>query len=205
MAGRNASEIRIAGTGRLYVADVDTDLPAFGTGEAETDWAEWKDLGYTTSDGVTFGKKDKLEPIDAWQAVSPVHFVYSDRELTLKFSLLQFNEDTLPFFMGGGTVKPVAGSTDVFTYDLADYAQADPRALALEFNDIKADGSADGVNTAVTYRIYIPRGQVTASDDIKLGRKAAAQLGITFTAMSSGDDQPLAKFLMQDGSYAATA
>ena len=111
-----------------------------------------------------------------WQAVSPVHFVYSDRDLTLKFSLMQFNEDTLPFFMGGGGVSAVTGSTGVYQYDIADRPFADVRALGLEFTDVRAsDGST------VTYRFGIPRGQVTASDDIKL-----------------------ASFVMKDAAYAAS-
>ncbi|MFI2370558.1 phage tail protein [Streptomyces sp. NPDC018833] len=198
MAGTNSSEIRVAGTGRLYVATANAELPTTFGPESAADWTakQWKDLGYTTADGVTFAKKDKLEPVDSWQAVSPVHFTYSDRDLTLKFSLLQFNEETLPFFMGGGEVKAEpATSTEVFRYDIGDRAYADVRALGLEFTD-KA-----GPN-AVTYRFYIPRGQVTASDDIKLARKSAAQLGITFTAMSQGDGKPLASFVMKDTSYA---
>ncbi|MEU9151684.1 phage tail protein [Streptomyces sp. NPDC048417] len=199
MAGTNSSEIRIAGVGRLYVATADTDVPTTFSTDTSTDWASWKNLGFTSGDGVTFSKKDKLEPVDVWQAVSPVHFVYSDRDLTLKFSLMQFNEDTLPFFMGGGTVDAVTGSTGVYKYDIADRPFADVRALGLEFTDVKA---SDG--TTVTYRFGIPRGQVTAADDIKLARKSAAQLGITFTAMASADGSALASFVMKDSAYAAS-
>jgi hypothetical protein len=200
MAGTNSSEIRIAGVGRLYVAPADTDIPATFSTDTATDWAGWKNLGFTSGEGVTFSKKDKLEPVDVWQAVSPVHFVYSDRDLTLKFSLLQFNEDTLPFFMGGGGVTAVTGATGVYQYDIADRPYADVRALGLEFTDVRA---SDGT-TPVTYRFGIPRGQVTAADDIKLARKSPAQLGITFTAMASGDGSALASFVMKDASYAAS-
>ncbi|MEV7686529.1 phage tail protein [Streptomyces bungoensis] len=199
MAGTNSSEIRVAGVGRLYVAAADTKVPTTFSTDSATDWASWKNLGFTTGDGVTFSKKDKLEPIDVWQAVSPVHFVYSDRDLTLKFSLLQFNEDTLPFFMGGGSVDAVTGSTGVYKYDVAERPFADVRALGLEFSDVRAsDGST------VTYRFGIPRGQVTAADDIKLARKAASQLGVTFTAMSAADGSALASFVMKDSAYAAS-
>ncbi|CAL2068426.1 phage tail protein [Streptomyces sp. TR1341] len=197
MAGTNTSEIRVAGVGRLYVAGPDTKVPTAFSADASADWTGWKDLGFTTGDGVTFSKKDKLEPIDVWQAVSPVHFVYSDRDLTLKFSLLQFNEDTLPFFMGGGAVDAVTGATGVYQYDIAERPFADVRALGLEFTDVRAsDGST------VTYRFGIPRGQVTAADDIKLARKAASQLGITFSAMSAADGSALASFVMKDSAYA---
>ncbi|MFR9795512.1 phage tail protein [Streptomyces sp. MS06] len=202
MAGNNTSEIRVAGTGRLYVADADTPVPTTFSGDPATDWATgWKDLGFTTSDGVVFSKKDKVEPVDSWQAVSPVHFLYSDRDLTLKFHLLQFNEDTLPFFMGGGAVSQpdAAGNPDVYQYDVPDRAFPDVRALGLEFTDVQ---TISGTSTPVTYRFHIARGQVTASDDMKLARKAAAQLGVTFTAMSAGDGSALASFVMKDKSYA---
>ncbi|CAL9483735.1 hypothetical protein SUDANB145_03076 [Streptomyces sp. enrichment culture] len=202
MAGTNTSEIRIAGVGRLFIADAGTAIPeTFTSTDTAGDWGtDWQDLGYTSGDGVTFSKKDKLEPVDVWQAISPVHFVYSDRDLTLKFSLLQFNEETLPFFMGGGSVAAADGTTSagVYKYNIADRPYADARALGLEFTD-RSD------STAVTYRLGIPRGQVTAADDIKLARKAPAQLGITFTAMAAPDGSPLASFVMKDGAYAASA
>ncbi|MET9372981.1 phage tail protein [Streptomyces sp. NPDC003035] len=199
MAGNNSAEIRVAGVGKLFVAKVGTAVPAFGTDSA-TDWKDWTDLGFTTGDGVTFSKKDKLEAIDSWQSVSPVHYIYSARDLSLKFSMLQFNEDTLPFFMGGGKValEPTP-AVDTYRYEIAERPYADVRALGLEFTDVKAGGT-----TAVTYRFIIPRGQVTASDDIKLARKAASQLGVTFSAMSNGDGKPLATFIMKDNQYSAT-
>jgi hypothetical protein len=189
MSNNNSSEIRVAGTGRILVANAGSAGPA----DFSTDWetGTWTDLGYTSSDGVTFSKKDKLDPVDTWQAVSPVRFIYSDRDLTLKFSLMQFNENTFPFFMGDGPVTTVDAAHNVYSYALADGPQKDERALGLEFTDA---GN-------VVYRFVIPRGQVTASDDIKLARKSAALLGVTFTALSSGDNSPLATFTMQDASY----
>ncbi|NEA37797.1 phage tail protein [Streptomyces sp. SID11385] len=194
MAGNNSSEIRIAGTGRILVAPAGTPAPTEFSADPAADWDSkvWRDLGYTSTDGVTFSKKDKLDPVETWQAVSPARFVYSDRDLTLKFAMLQFNEDTLPFFMGGDIVSPVTENPGVFTYDVPDGPQFDERALGLEFHD----------GAEITYRFVIPRGQVTASDDIKLVRKSAATLGVTFTALSSGETQPLATFVMKDPSFA---
>ncbi|AXI78054.1 phage tail tube protein [Peterkaempfera bronchialis] len=191
MAGNNSSEIRVAGSGRILVAAAGAEAPTDFT----TDWdpAVWTDLGYTSTDGVTFGKKDKLDPIETWQSISPARYVYESRDLTLKFSLLQFNEDTLPFFMGGSTVATVDAANSVYSYDVLDDPQVDERALGLEFTD----------SASVSYRFVIPRGLVTASDDIKLVRKSAAMLGVTFTAVSSGDSTPLATFVMKDPAYAS--
>ncbi|NML50348.1 phage tail protein [Streptomyces sp. R302] len=197
MAGNNASEIRVAGTGRILVAEVGAALPTTFTDNPATDWgAGWTDLGYTSTDGVTFSKKDKLDPVETWQSISPARFVYADRDLTLKFSMLQFNEDTLPFFLGGKKTdfrNDATNNPGVYEFDVPDGPTFDERALGLEFTD----------GSAVTYRFVIPRGQVTATDDLKLARKAAAMLGVTFTALSPGEGQALATFVMKDGAYAA--
>ncbi|MCM1937801.1 phage tail protein [Streptomyces sp. G3] len=197
MAGNNSSEIRVAGTGRVLIADINAPLPAAFSDNPATDWGSaWTDLGYTSTDGVTFSKKDKLDPVETWQSISPARFVYADRDLTLKFSMLQFNEDTLPFFLGGKSADFRRDATSgAVQFDVPDGPTFDERALGLEFTD----------GSAVTYRFVIPRGQVTATDDIKLARKAAALLGVTFTALSPGDGQALATFVMKDAAYAVPA
>ncbi|MFG2330572.1 phage tail protein [Streptomyces sp. NPDC048604] len=196
MAGNNSSEIRVAGTGRVLVAPVGATLPTTFSSTPATDWAGWTDLGYTSSDGVTFAKKDKLDPVETWQSISPARFVYADRDLTLKFSMLQFNEETLPFFIGGSKTditSDTVANPGVYKFDVPDGPSFDERALGLEFKDGKD----------VVYRFVIPRGQVTATDDLKLARKSAAMLGVTFTALSGGDGKPLATFVMKDPAYAA--
>ncbi|GAA4905232.1 phage tail protein [Streptomyces coeruleoprunus] len=192
MAGNNSSEIRVAGTGRILVGAVNAPAPTVFSATPSADWgSQWTDLGYTSTDGVTFSKKDKLDPVETWQSISPARFIYADRDLTLKFSMLQFNEDTLPFFLGGAKSDFRSPSTGVYTYDVPDGPTFDERALGLEFTDGKQ----------VTYRFVIPRGQVTATDDIKLARKSAAMLGVTFTALSPGDNKALATFVMKDAAY----
>ncbi|MFA3873719.1 phage tail protein [Streptomyces sp. MMCC 100] len=179
------------------MADINAPLPAAFSDNPATDWGSaWTDLGYTSTDGVTFSKKDKLDPVETWQSISPARFVYADRDLTLKFSMLQFNEDTLPFFLGGKSADFRRDATSgAVQFDVPDGPTFDERALGLEFTD----------GSAVTYRFVIPRGQVTATDDIKLARKAAALLGVTFTALSPGDGQALATFVMKDAAYAVPA
>ena len=197
MAGSNSSEIRVAGTGRILIAKSNTPLPSTFSDAPTDDWGtEWTDLGYTSTDGVAFSKKDKLDPVETWQSISPARFVYADRDLTLKFSMLQFNENTLPFFLGGSSTDLEWDATSgVAQLDVPDGPTFDERALGLEFTD----------GTAVTYRFVIPRGQVTATDDIKLARKAAAMLGVTFTALSPGNGQALATFVMKDAAYTVPA
>ncbi|MEV7091153.1 phage tail protein [Streptomyces sp. NPDC093085] len=190
MAGTNANEIRVAGKGRVLIAPLDTPPPT----DISTPWgAGWSDLGYTTTDGVKISKKDKLDPLDTWQNVSAARFIYSDRDLSFKFQLLQLNEETLPFFFGGGDVAETAEGSGVYRYELASEPKFDERMLGLEF--------ADGDD--VTYRMVIARGQVTETEEISLIRTAPVKLGVTFTALATADDAPLATFLMKDPSFSA--
>ncbi|MFG2138024.1 phage tail protein [Streptomyces sp. NPDC048650] len=193
MAGNKGSEIRVAGTGRILVAALAKPAPADTV--APWDATAWVDLGYTTTDGIKFNKKDKIDPVDTWQSVSPARFIYSDRDLTVKFQLLQMNKDTLPFFMGGDQATPLTGTgvaPGQFSYSLQANPKQDERQLGIEFVD----------GTDVTYRIVVPRGQVTETEELGLTRTGAIKLGITFTALAVEDgSQPLAKILMKDKAY----
>lgn len=188
MAGTNASEIRVAGTGRILVAPTGTLAPV----DTTVAWAAgWKDLGYTTTDGIKFAKKDKIDPVKTWQSSSTARLIYGDRDLTLKFQLLQMNEDTLPFFLGGDATTETAVGSGIYKYDLASAPKANEKALGIEFTD----------GSAITYRFVIPRGQVTDTEDLGLTRTAAIKLGVTFTALSADDTKPLATILMKDPAY----
>jgi hypothetical protein len=192
MAGNNAGEIRVAGAGRILVAPVGTTAPT----DVTTAWAAgWKDLGYTSVDGVKLSKKDKLDPVETWQSVSPARFIYSDRDLTLKFQMLQLNEDTLPFFMGGDATAETATSSGIYKYDLSSEPKFNEKALGIEFTD----------GSAITYRFVVARGQVTETEELSLTRTASIKLGVTFTALSVDSTKPLATFLMKDPAYSTAA
>ncbi|QFQ97805.1 phage tail protein [Streptomyces phaeolivaceus] len=188
MAGSNANEIRVAGTGRILVAPVGTTAPT----DVTSAWGSgWKDLGYTSQDGIKLAKKDKLDPVETWQSVSPARFIYSDRDLTVKFQLLQLNEDTLPFFMGGDAVAETTTGSGVYKYELAADPKFNEKALGIEFSD----------GTDITYRFVVSRGQVTETEELSLTRTASIKLGVTFTALAVDNTKPLATFLMKDPAY----
>jgi hypothetical protein len=180
MPGLNASEIRVAGTGTLYVAPAHTAPPKDFT---VTTWASpWVDLGYTSADGVKFVKKDKLDPVDTWQSVAAIRYVFSDRDFSVKFSLLQVNADTLTFFFSSPP------STAAGVYQIAAAPRVDERALGIEFSD----------GPTVKHRFYIPRGVVTETEETAVTRTSAIKLGVTFTALTPivPGFEPLAQWSM---------
>lgn len=127
MAGQNTGEIRIAGVGRILVAAVNAVPPADFT--KSWDSATWHDLGFTTQDGVKLVKKEKFDPVETWQAVAPVRLVHAQRDLSLKFQLVQLNADTVPFFFGGGSLD-----TNL-NYVISGLPNVQERALGIEFTD----------------------------------------------------------------------
>ncbi|MFD5792265.1 MULTISPECIES: phage tail tube protein [Streptomyces] len=192
MAGFKNAEIRIAGTGNVWWAPAGTTVK-----ETTALAAPWVNLGFTSSDGVKFNKKDKNDPVDTWQSMAPARFMLSDRDLTLKFQLLQINKDTFPFYLGVPSSSIVAsGSTTETTAQKIDISGApggqDQRALAIDFTD--NNGTKD-----LRYRLVIPYGAVSEVEELSLSRSGAVKLGVTFTALS-GDDptKPLATWLVND-------
>ncbi|KOG89515.1 phage tail tube protein [Streptomyces varsoviensis] len=188
MSGMNPNEIRVAGTGRVLVAKVGTTAPADATAE----WgAGWVDLGYTAPEGVKFGRKGKTVKVNTWQTVGAARYVYDERDLTLKFGMLQLNENTLPFFYGNGDVAETSSGSGTYSFGVTDDALIEERALGLEFTD----------GNEIRYRFIVPRGQVTDTDDMDLNRKGAIKLGVTFTALPQDGTAPLATWIMKDPAF----
>ncbi|MCX4590419.1 phage tail protein [Streptomyces sp. NBC_01549] len=192
MAGFKNTEIRIAGTGNVWWAPAGTT-----TKDTAALASPWVNLGFTSSDGVKLNKKDKNDPVDTWQSMAPARFMLSDRDLTLKFQLLQINKDTFPFYLGLPSSSVVAsGSQTETTAQKIDITGApggqDQRALAIDFAD--NNGTKD-----LRYRLVIPYGAVSEVEELSLTRTGAVKLGVTFTALS-GDDatKPLATWLVND-------
>ncbi|NWF26944.1 phage tail protein [Streptomyces sp. PKU-EA00015] len=192
MAGFKNTEIRIAGAGSVWTATAGTTVK-----DTAALASPWVNLGFTSSDGVKFHKKDKNDPIDTWQSMAPARFLLSDRDLTVKFQLLQMNKDTFPFYLGlssgslvssGSTVETTAQKIEM----TGNPGGQDQRALAIDFAD--NNGTKD-----LRYRLVIPYGAVSEVEELSLTRTGAVKLGVTFTALS-GDDptKPLATWLVND-------
>lgn len=193
MAGPNAGEIRVAGSGRILIAPVGTAAPT----DTVTAWgANWLDLGYTSTAGIKLTKKDKVDPVHSWQSGSPARLIFAERDLKAHFQMIQVNGETLPLFLGGDPLTQTMSSatppvpTGIYQYNMATIPVVNEKALGIEFTD----------GASVTYRFIIPRGQVTDTEDLTLTRSAAISLGVTFTALATNDSNPLATFLMGDKS-----
>ncbi|MFE4334261.1 phage tail protein [Streptomyces sp. NPDC056831] len=198
MSGFKNSEVRIAGAGSVWVAPAGTTVTDT---LAASMTAPWINLGFTSSDGVKFNKKDKNDPIDTWQSTAPARFILTDRDVTLKFQLLQMSKDTFQFYMGTGSTSLVtAGSTAEATAKKLELTGApggqDQRAIAIDFKD--NNGTTD-----LRYRLVVPYAAVSDVEELSLARTGAIKLGVTVTTLS-GDkpNDPMATWLVSDTALA---
>jgi hypothetical protein len=164
----DTSEIRVGASGIVYVAPTATTLP---TDEATAVDAGFIELGAITEDGVTLSPSRSIEKIRAWQSAKAVRTVITEDELSIQFSLMQFNEVTLPLALGGGTITDNLGS---YSYTPPAAGTVDERAFIVEW-----------VDGAITSRLVIPRGMVTEVSEIALTKSGAIELGITVEVLGS--------------------
>ena len=165
----NANAVRVAGTGEVYVAPVDTTAPT-DAGTALP--AAWIGLGYTTTDGVSFTMSRDATDIDAWQG-SKLRTVSNAEPTSIEFSLMETDPDSFPVVFGGGTVAAGTG-TGEFVFTPPDEGTNEIRSCVVEFKD-----------GDVTYRYYFPRVQVEGDVSFSLTRSDAVAYSVTFGVLSS--------------------
>lgn len=133
-----SSEVRVTGTGHVYVAPVGTPFPA-NVSVAPSHAAGWRELGYCSEAGARFTFGREINNIMAWQSYDPVRKVVTSVPKSVAFDLQQWNQFTVQLALGGGTVsEPTSGQ---YLYEPPDESFLDERALIVE-----------GVDGDYTYR-----------------------------------------------------
>jgi hypothetical protein len=159
-----ASEVIIGANGGISVAPTTAAAPA----DEVAALTGFTDMGYVTGEGATFTLTREFVEIDAWQSFESVRSIPSTRATQVAFGLRQWNEDTLPFAMGGGVVA--AGN-----FEPADPEDTDERSFVLDWVD------------TYNYRLYVPRGLVTSPAEFNLRRTDNAALPIVFGVRANPD------------------
>lgn len=190
MAGNSAEEIVVGANGTIWVAPTDADGPDdIGTAMTSVD-GDWTELGFASEDGVTWTDGKTVTAIMVWQSFYAARRIITERESMVAFVLRQWDSDTVVFAFGGGEIT---GSTGDWTYTPPDPEVIDERSLTVEWQD----GDKN-------YRLYFPRGMVTENVESKLTRAAAADLPITYSAVSDGSMPPFL-FFTDDDAFAAAS
>lgn len=172
---QDSDEVVVGASGDIYVAPVGTALPATPTASLNAAFTD--SLGYLTDDGVSWAPNFEVNQIPAWQSFYPIRTIITGRNITVGFSLMQWNTDTVRLAFGGGEVTEP--SDNVFKYTPPDASELDERTLVLDW----ADGDKD-------YRLVVPKGLVSDLGETNLTRTDAGVLPITFTinAPPAGED-----------------
>lgn len=171
MTTRTADEIIVAANGGVYVAPVGSTLPT----DADTALdAAFVDLGYISEDGVNFAPNTESEQIPAWQSFSPVRIVQTSAGMQASFTLMQWNEETVPVAFGGGTWLDNGDGT--WDFDPPAPGEDTVRALVIE-----------GIDGSRKYRVIFPRVQLEELGEVTFTRGEFSPLEVTLTALAESE------------------
>src|SRR5262245_21213562 len=169
MAGQDAQNVVVAGTGAVYVAPDGTTLPA----DLAAPPAAWTDVGYVSEDGVTFTFSREQEEVYAWQVSTPVRVLVTIEPISIAYELEQFDRVTVSLAFRGGTFS---GTAAPFTYTPPDPGTSDVRALLV-----------DAIDGDYTFRFGFPRVQIGEDVETQLLRSDAVRLPLTFNVLAADD------------------
>jgi hypothetical protein len=170
----DATEVVVAGTGHLYVADEGTTLPTDLT-DLSTD-PDFTELGYTTEDGVTWTVSRQTSDLNVWQSLDPIRIITSSRTQSMAATLRQFSPENLRACFGGGTIDAAAG---VGSFQLPDPAAIEIKVLVVDFSD----GDAD-------FRSVFERAQQDGDVTAALNRGDSANLPFSMRILA-GSEEPI--------------
>ena len=174
----DATEVRVAGAGNVYVAPEGTALPTTSSSALS---AAWVDLGYASEDGVTFKQGRDTSDLNAWQGTK-VRVLTTAEPTSISLTLMQTNADVLSVAFGGGELTDIGGGE--FSYEPPSLGNNTVRAVVIEFTD-----------GAVTYRYCLPRCQLQGEVSVQLQRSGAVMYPIEFGVL---DNDPKYLILSND-------
>ena len=157
----DASQVKVAVTGAVYVAPTGTTGPADATTPLD---AAFTSVGYISEDGVKEANDTESEEIKAWQNSDIVRKTITKQETSYQFTMIETNAESLGLFYGK-TIAPGATS-HVIGGD-----QGGKVALVI-----------DVVDGTQTIRRYIPSAEVTERGEVTFAAGDALGYDTTVTA-----------------------
>lgn len=181
-----ASQVRVPGTGELFVNDVGTAAPA----DVEAPLTTWTGLGYTQPEGVTLSRSLDREPVEAWQSMTPLRYIYNAATLGIGAAMLQSNGEVAGLWWGGGDFAETSVGSGVFKSDMPTIPTGVERAVVLQFVDDDIIG-----------RIWVPRMDLSETGDISLSRQGPTAFQLTFNGMAPDTGSVMATWLTNDPAF----
>lgn len=157
----NSNEVDVAVTGAVAYAELSEAAPT----DAETALAVgWRDVGYLSSDGVVEARDRSTNNIVAWQNSDIVRVVTTEASITVQFTMIQTNVDTLELFYGKA-VDTLDGSIEIVPRE-----SGGRRSIVVDY----VDGDK-------FVRLYLPNAEVTEVEGPSLQAGDATGYGVTLT------------------------
>jgi hypothetical protein len=179
-----SSQVRVAGTGELFLAPLGTALPSTASAALASDYVGH---GYTTDDGVVLSKSVEREGVPAWQSSTPVRYLVTGQEFTIQTTFLQSNAEIVKLWLGSGDFD---GTTPDWSTDVPIDPVGQQFVLCLEWKD-----------DALTSRLLVPKVEITETGDVTLARTEATAFPVTFGALAPESGTVLAQWLTNDPAF----
>ena len=157
----DASAVRVAVTGAVYVAPTGSTAPTDATTALD---AAWKSVGYISEDGVVEANDTENEEIKAWQHSDIVRKTITKNETSYQFTMIETNATSLSLFYG----KTIAAGADSHVIGGATTGKV---ALVIDV--------IDGTNVI---RRHIPQAEVTERGEVTISASDSLGYDTTVTA-----------------------
>lgn len=167
MAGQDVTKVRVALTGKVWVADLGATVPADINAAPN---ASWTDLGYTTEDGITFSLEQQTQDIPGWQSLEPLRIIVTAEPKSFAFTLRQLEKATWTTTFGGS----VTGSAGNWTWSPPSPGVQTQKMYLLEFED----GSLD-------YRFIYRNCQQQGAREMVFNRSDAVNLPLEYRVLAA--------------------
>lgn len=181
-----SGQVRVAGTGELFLAPVGTALPTAASTALNV---TFKGYGLTTEDGVTLSKSVDREGVNAWQSSTPVRYLVTGTEFTVACEFLQSNKDVLQLWLGSGAFATDAGTPEGYRADVSLDPTLQQFAAVVEWKD-----------GLLVSRLCLPKVEISETGDVDLSRSATS-FPITFSALTPDSGTVLATWLTTDPAF----
>jgi len=169
MPWQDPAELFVGKTGDVFLAPVGTPLPANASDSLD---ADFEAPGYLAEDGVSFSIGGEVTDFNVWQSLQPARREKTSQDITFGFSMVQWNEISIPLAFGGGDVTSLGGDEYAYAFPAAD-ATLDERALVLDV--------IDGDNK---HRFVFQRGNITEPVEVTFTRGSLASLPVTYSVLA---------------------
>lgn len=186
---QSSDQIKVAAKGGLYLARYD-DNPTLPT-DVTSKLTGFNEVGYASTDGVTFTKSEETEDILVWQSKTAVRKIVTKRDFSAATQLVQWNRENVALAMGGGEwSEPKPG---VFRFDPPkDYDALTDWVAVIE--------TVDGERID---RYVIEKCNITGDVETQAVANAAQALPITLSALTpDGKDKPWYYLSNDEAAYA---